>query len=77
MTGFDQKVLHLQNHGSTEASVTVEVDPRGDGSFGAHHSLTVAPGALSSYVFPAGFSAHWLRLVSAQDAVVTGQLFYT
>ncbi|WP_147916823.1 hypothetical protein [Ruania zhangjianzhongii] len=77
MTGFDQKVLHLQNHGSTEACVTVEVDPRGDGSFGVHHVLTVAPGELSSYVFPAGFSAHWLRLVSDRDAVLTAQLFYT
>ena len=77
MTGFDQKVLHLQNHGSTEVSVTVEIDPRGDGSFGAYHVLTVAPGALASHVFPAGFSAHWLRLVSDQDAVLTAQLFYT
>lgn len=77
MTGFDQKVLHLQNHGDAAATVTVQVDPRGDASFGTHQVLTVAPGALESYVFPAGFSAHWLRLISGQDAVLTAQLFYT
>ena len=77
MTGFDQKVLHLQNHGDTAVAVTVQIDPRGDAAFGTHQVLTVAPGALESYVFPAGFSAHWLRLISDQDSVLTAQLFYT
>ncbi|MGO1172850.1 MAG: hypothetical protein ACTHXO_07025 [Actinomycetaceae bacterium] len=77
MTGFDGKVLHLQNHGSTDVEVTIEIDPRGDGSFGGHHSLPVTAGALASYVFPQGFSAHWLRLVSDRPGLLTGQLFYS
>ena len=70
-------MLHLQNHGDTAVAVTVQIDPRGDAAFGTHQVLTVAPGALESYVFPAGFSAHWLRLISDQDSVLTAQLFYT
>lgn len=77
MTGFDQKVLHLHNHGTAPVRVSVEVDPRGDGAFGCHTKIMVSPGQLSSYVFPPGFSAHWLRLVSDQTSVLTAQLFYT
>lgn len=77
MTGFDGKVLHLQNHGDNEVSVSIDVDIRGDGTFGTHIVVDVAPGELQSYVFPSGFSAHWLRLVSDRTSVLTAQLFYT
>lgn len=77
MTGFEHKTLHIQNHGDETVTVAVEVDPRGDASFGRYHELTVEPGALGVHVFPTGFSAHWVRLVSDRDARLTGQLFYT
>lgn len=77
MTGFDQKSLHVQNHGTSAVTVTVEIDPRGDGSYGACTTMSVAPGALATHVFPPGFSAHWVRLVSDVDGRLTGQFFYT
>lgn len=77
MTGFDAKTLHLQNHGDADVQVTIEIDPRGDASFGEHHKLDVAAGGLTSYVFEQGFSAHWLRLICNADTVMSAQLFYT
>lgn len=77
MTGFDQKCLHIQNHSDTRVNVTVELDVRGDGGFGAYRTMTVPGNALESLPFPPGLSAHWVRLVSDTDANLTAQLFYT
>jgi hypothetical protein len=77
MTGFDQKCLHLENHGDRPARVDVQVDVHGDGSFASCVALDVAPGALVTHVFPSGFSAHWIRVVSDTDTNASAQLFYT
>ncbi|WP_148239344.1 hypothetical protein [Ruania zhangjianzhongii] len=77
MTGFDGKVLHVQNHGETDVTVRIEIDPRGDGAFGTYEQLHVEAGGMSSHVFSPGFSAHWLRLTSDTDATLTAQLFYS
>jgi hypothetical protein len=77
MTGFDQKCLHLENHGDREAHIDVQVDVHGDGSFASCIVLDVAPGALVTHVFPSGFSAHWMRVVSDAATNASAQLFYT
>jgi hypothetical protein len=37
----------------------------------------VGPGELATHVFPSGFSAHWVRVVSDADTTASAQLFYT
>jgi hypothetical protein len=39
--------------------------------------LTVEPGTIRTHVFPPGFSAHWVRLVSDTDGVASAQFVYT
>jgi hypothetical protein len=77
MTGFDQKCLHLENHGDHPATIQVQVDVHGDGHFATAVSLVVEPGALATHVFPSGFSAHWVRVVSGVDTTASAQFFYT
>jgi hypothetical protein len=77
MTGFDAKCLHLENLGEQPITVTVEIDFHGHGRFGATEVITVEPGRIATHVFPPGFSAHWVRLVSDTDSVVSGQFIYT
>ncbi|MGP5198635.1 hypothetical protein ACTXKN_05700 [Brachybacterium alimentarium] len=77
MTGFDQKCLHLENHGERAAGFDLEVDIHGDGRFRRSAHLTVGPGELVTHVFPSGFSAHWVRVVSDADTTASAQLFYT
>jgi hypothetical protein len=77
MTGFDNKCLHLENLGTAAMTVTVEIDFHGHGRFGASSSFTVEPGALHTHVFPPGFSAHWVRVVSDTDGIASAQFVYT
>jgi hypothetical protein len=76
MTGFDTKALHVSNEGRAPVVVTVEVDFLGDGSFRTYRALRVAAGGYVHHEFPAGFSAHWVRLTSNRASVLSAQLFY-
>ncbi len=71
MTGYDKKVLHLKAGGP----VRIEVDFLGDGSFETHS--TSAGTGYRAVVFPAGFSAHWVRLVSEAATTATAEFHYT
>jgi len=77
MTGFDQKCLNVENFADSEITIAVEIDFHGHGRFGAVDSLTVPAHSTVAHVFPPGFSAHWVRLVSDRDTVASAQLFYT
>lgn len=77
MTGFERKCLHVENQGDATARFTIEIDFHGHGRFGAHETLTVEPGQTVTHVFPTGFSAHWVRLVSDTDTQASAQFVYT
>ncbi|MBI1335595.1 MAG: hypothetical protein GC164_01380 [Phycisphaera sp.] len=77
MTGFEHKGLHLTHNGDAAATYTLELDFKGCGEFHPYHTVTLAPGAYHTHVFPTGLSAHWLRLVCDHDATATAQLHYT
>lgn len=75
MTGFDKKVLHLKVHTSGAADFRVEIDFLGNGEWERYEDLTIR--GYGFHVFPAGFSAHWVRLVPLSDTTVTAEFLYT
>jgi hypothetical protein len=76
MTGFDQKVLHLAVDGTQPAEIAIEVDVLGDGTWHRYSTIRVASSGYAHHTFPAGFSAHWVRVRSLQAATVSATLFY-
>jgi hypothetical protein len=76
MTGFDKKTLHLNNHGDETVEFTIQVDYIGNGSWNNFKSITVLPNTYKSYVFPGGYSAHWVRLLINKKSKVTGAFVY-
>jgi hypothetical protein len=75
MTGFDKKVLHLKV--SAAAKVAIEVDFLGYGAWEKYETVALGAGEYRYHVFPAGFSAHWVRLVSDRDCTATAEFVYT
>ena len=71
MTGYDKKVLHIKAGGA----VKIEVDFLGDGSFETY--ATSSGTSYRTFLFPAGFSAHWVRLVSEVATTATAEFHYT
>jgi hypothetical protein len=76
MTGYDKKTLVLENNGTIETTVTVELDTAGDGRFSAYQSFKLAPGAKETHVFPDWLNAYWIRMVSSTDTKASAQLTY-
>ena len=78
MTGFENKVLHLIQHGGASAvRVTIEVDVTGDGSWQKYENVTVPSSGYKYHVFPPGFSAHWARVTADADCTATAEFMYT
>jgi len=75
MTGFDHKCLHLCHDQQRTIRFLVEVDFLGNGSWQPYESLTVA--GYRHHEFPAGFSAHWVRLTAEEPCTATAHFVYT
>ncbi|HET6743210.1 MAG TPA: hypothetical protein VFH76_29925 [Kribbella sp.] len=77
MTGFEHKCLHLTHDADNAVDFHVEVDFQGTGTFHRYRTITVGPTGYEAFTFPAGFSAHWVRLVPTTTCTATAQLTYT
>ena len=75
MTGFDQKCLHISHADKKNGRFTVELDFQGTGCW-QHYADIETRSGYALHVFPAGISAHWVRLVSHQAGTFTAQFFY-
>jgi hypothetical protein len=76
MTGFDQKVLHLYHEARQDVACKIEVDILGNGAWKTYATLSVPAGQYVHHEFPAGFSAHWVRLTIDQDCQATAHFIY-
>jgi hypothetical protein len=77
MTGFDQKCLHLVHEAKQSVKFTVEVDFCGHGAWQRYETITVPARGYRHHEFPAGFSAHWVRVTASRSCTATAHLHYT
>jgi hypothetical protein len=73
MTGFGQKVLHLSTNKTT--TIAIEIDFLGNGSWVPYEKITLS--RYAHHVFPAGFSAHWVRLTANTSATLSAEFIYS
>jgi hypothetical protein len=77
MTGYDDKVLHLEHESGERVTFAVEVDYRGDGSWATYGEFEVPPAGYRHHEFPAAFSAHWVRVRADRDCEATASFTYS
>ena len=75
MTGFDKKTMTLSHDGQAEVAFTVEVDFDHRG-WHPYQTFRVPAGQTVTHEFPAGFSAHWMRVSVDKACSATAQLVY-
>lgn len=85
MTGYDNKKLQLSHDADSPITFAIELkvimnviavsDEFGD--WNHYKSVTVQPGEEKEFLFPDGFSAHWVRLVANKDCRATAIFTYT
>jgi hypothetical protein len=76
MYGYNAKSLELSHNHGSPVTFSVEVDFLADDTWSVYTNLTVASGATNHFVFPEGFHAHWVRLVSDTTTTASGQFTY-
>lgn len=76
MAGYDRKSLELSHDSRKPVHFVLEVDFLADGSWHTYHDFEVAPDQTIHYDFPAGYSAHWVRLRCDTACNATAQLVY-
>ena len=77
MTGFEHKVLHLYHDAPQVTAFIVEVDFLGNGTWKQYMRIPVAAGGYEHHEFPAGFSAHWVRVRAEKACTATAYFMYT
>ncbi len=77
MTGFDQKVLHLYHDADAPVEFRIEVDFLGNGTWKTYDTLRVPAKGYVHHEFPAGFSAHWVRVIPGATCTATAWFVYT
>ncbi len=75
LTGFQNKVLHVA--ADKAVSVKVEVDFLGDSSWETLDTVVLGSRGYKPYLFPQGFSAHWVRLTADTTCTATGEFMFT
>ena len=73
MTGYDKKRLTLSVDKPTTITLEINFDHHG---YHEYRSWEMTLGAPVDFDFPKGFSAHWARLVSSSDCVVSAVFTY-
>ena len=78
MTAYDKKTLQLRfdDPAKNNLHVTAQIDIHGDGIWVDYQRFQLENGKTTTYEFPDGFSAYWIRFVSDHDTTATAQLIY-
>ena len=71
---YDRKSLSLTT--DKDATITIEVDPTGNGDWMEYQSAQLKGGETLKHEFPAEFQARWIRFVSDKNVTATAWLEY-
>ncbi len=73
---YDQRSLEISHNSSETITFKIEVEPIGHGPWMLYKEVTVKPGEMFSYKFPADFQSRWIRFETDKDCVATTWLDY-
>ena len=75
MTGYDRKRVALSHDADGEVAFTIEVNFDHNG-FHRYTTITVPAGKTVTHEFPAGFNAHWGRVIAGKPCKATAWFIY-
>lgn len=76
INGFGKKVIHLSHNSGKETQFTLEISKKGTNDWTTYQTITVPASGYTYHIFPASFSANWIRVKSSQDGNATAFLHY-
>jgi len=77
VSGFDHKVLHLAQSSSQTVSFTIEIDKLGNNKWVDYKTIAIPANGYQSFIFPADFSATWVRFKTNAACMATTFFHFT
>lgn len=77
MAGFDNRILHLKNHGNNVVTVTLEIDINGNNEWETYQTLTLPNGTYKYHIFDKALQAQWIRLKTDNSGQLTASFHFT
>lgn len=77
MAGFDNRILHLKNHGNNLGTITMEIDINGNNEWETYQTLTLEGGGYQYHIFDKSLEAQWIRLKTDQPSHLTAAFHFT
>lgn len=77
ISGFDHKVLHLNNAGKNPVNITIQIDEKGTGDWKALKQLVLEKDGYSYFTFNNDLKAEWVRLISSENSKLTAAFHFT
>ena len=77
INGFGKKVLHLNHDASTPVTFTLEIDKTGNNNWSPYKTVTVSANSYEYFIFPADFTASWIRIKTNKDCKASAYFHYT
>jgi hypothetical protein len=77
VNGFDKKVLHLSQNSSKSVNFTIQIDKLGNNKWVDYKTIAVPANGYQYFVFPANFSANWVRFKTNQDCIASAFFHFT
>jgi hypothetical protein len=76
MAGYRTKSVELSHQEKEALAFTIEVDFIGNGTWNEYRTFRVEPEQTTRHTFPAGYSAHWVRLKTDRKGTVSAIFRY-
>ncbi len=77
MASYRTKSLTLSHSAAQPVTFTIEVDFAANREWSEYKEIRVVPGQTATHQFPAGYSAHWVRVKADSATHATARFTYT
>lgn len=77
VNGFGKKILHLSHDADEAVTFTLEIDKAGNNKWITYKKITVGIKGYSYFIFPAGFSANWIRIKPGKNCTASAFFHFT
>ncbi|MBB2144677.1 hypothetical protein GM921_04230 [Pedobacter sp. LMG 31464] len=75
--GFENKTLHLTQSSNQTVSFTIQIDKLGNNKWEDYKTIAIPANGYQYFIFPADFSATWVRFKTNKDCIATTFFHFT
>ncbi|MEP1489841.1 MAG: hypothetical protein ABJK28_15585 [Algibacter sp.] len=77
ISGFDHRILHLNNTGDKSVNITIQIDEKGTGDWKTLKQLVLEKEVYKYFIFNHDLKAEWVRLISNETSKLTATFHFT